>query len=168
MEEIWKDIEGYEGKYQVSNLGRVKSIIFVKATGKIREKLLKPIVVNKNKRYVRVMGNTVIHRLVAKAFIPNPENKPQVNHKNGNKEDNRVENLEWATCSENLKHAFRNNLNSTKKGEESNLATITKDTVLKIRNLFNKGEGAREVSRLTGVKVRNLYRIKNRETWGHI
>lgn len=105
--EIWKDIQGYGGKYQVSNLGRVRSIL--------RNKILIPKKTKKGYLRIRLYENNhckniVIHRLVAFAFIPNPENKPQVNHKDGNKENNCVSNLEWCSCYENFWHANKHNL----------------------------------------------------------
>lgn len=111
MEEIWKDIEGYEGLYQVSNLGRVKSLdrkIDFKdgryATYKGR--VLSPKIKNGYK-YVVVTQNSkyrtfLVHRLVAKAFLPNPENKPCIDHINTDRTDNRVENLRWCTHKENM------------------------------------------------------------------
>ena len=94
MKEIWKDIEGYEGLYQVSNFGRVRSL----KNGKVR--ILKPLT-NKN-GYLRVqlyknnsLKTIFIHRLVAMAFIPNPNNLPMVNHKDEDKTNNIVSNLEW-------------------------------------------------------------------------
>ena len=103
MTEIWKNIEGYEGKYQVSNLGRVKSMIG-------QEKVLHPkkhrnghlqIGLHKDKK----RKTMYIHRLVAQAFIPNPDNLPQVNHIDENKENNHVDNLEWCTNQYNTEYS---------------------------------------------------------------
>lgn len=108
MQEIWIPVEGYEDRYEVSNTGKVRSLNY-HMTGKTKE--LKPI--TEGKGYLMVglcrdgkMKWGKIHRLVATAFIPNPENKREVNHKDGNKKNNHVDNLEWATASENMKHAF--------------------------------------------------------------
>lgn len=104
--EIWKDVVGYEFIYQVSNLGNVKSLKFWK------ERILRwwrdrdwYLSVSLSKNSVERMF--IIHRLVAFYFISNPENKPQVNHKNWIKTDNKVENLEWCTNLENQQHAWR-------------------------------------------------------------
>ena len=108
--EIWKDIEGFEGKYQISSMGRVKSLNF-KLTGKeqimslkVNKYGYKQILLYKDKKYKTFL----IHRLVAQAFIPNPENKPEIDHINTNKTDNRVENLDWCTAEYNHNYGTRN------------------------------------------------------------
>lgn len=105
MNEIWKDIEEYEGIYQVSNLGRVKRV----TSGRI----LKEFKITKGYLLVSLYKNgsqskKLIHRLVAQAFIPNPDDKPQVNHINEDKTNNLVSNLEWTTAKENVNYGTRN------------------------------------------------------------
>lgn len=105
MQEIWKDVKGYEGLYQISNLGNLISI---------KHNYIKPIITYKNQRYLRnnlwkngKCKTFSIHRLVAEAFLPNPNNLPVVNHKDGNKLNNNVKNLEWCTQSHNVKESYR-------------------------------------------------------------
>lgn len=102
MKEVWKDVPKYEGLYQVSNLGRVKSFRRCNKHRFEREYILKPSVANNGYEQVTLYDKTVrhkflVHRLVAEAFIPNPNNYPQVNHKDENPLNNKVDNLEWCT-----------------------------------------------------------------------
>lgn len=105
MKEIWKDIEGYEGVYHVSNLGRAKRVTTgrILKSGKDRGGYLQVDLCKNGKHKTHR-----IHRLVAQAFIPNPENKPEVNHIDENKTNNMVSNLEWMTAKENSNHGTRN------------------------------------------------------------
>lgn len=123
--EEWKDIEGYEGLYQVSDWGRVKSLErFVKNGNgyrKIKEKILKTYLAGTEKDYyyIKLRKNGVpkhflIHRLVAETFIPNDGNKPQVDHKEGNKNDNSMWSLQWATQSENINNPNTKQYNNPK------------------------------------------------------
>jgi hypothetical protein len=124
--EIWKDIKGYDGLYQVSNLGRVKSFVIM-PNGKI----LKPSIDNvgysrntltKNKKPKHIYT----HRLVAQAFIKNPKNKATVNHKDGNKLNNVPSNLEWCTQKENLQHAHKTGLFNFNKNKTRFLKVLKK------------------------------------------
>lgn len=104
MIETWKDAPGYEGLYKVSNLGNVYSLIRNKIMqGKIDKDGYREVILTKNK----IKKTIKVHRLVALSFISNPNKKPQVNHIDRNKTNNNVNNLEWVTASENIKHTFK-------------------------------------------------------------
>lgn len=144
--EIWKDIKGYEGLYQVSNFGRIKS--FVRNVSNPR--IMKTYINRKGYIKCYIGGKSKsIHRLVADAFIPNHKNKPQVNHIDGNKQNNNVENLEWATNSENQKHAIKCGLRSIE-----TLLVKTRKAVKqfdKCGNLICRYNSVQEAARITRI-----------------
>lgn len=171
--EIWKDIKNYENQYQVSNFGRVKSL---ERIIKIKDKkkgeycrtvfgcILVPnlrkdgyVFVNLNKNNKKKAYK--IHRIVANTFIPNPENKSQVNHKNGIKSDNRVENLEWTTPHENMIHSYRV-LHCKRSEGVRGKATKKSKIVFQIKDgkIIRKFYGCPEASRITGIDRSQIQR----------
>lgn len=138
MKEIWEAIPGYDGNYLASNKGRVKSVYRVLGNGGIQPEAIKKQRNSKGYNVVSIKYNNIkktlkVHRLVALSFIPNPDKKPQINHINGIKKDNRVENLEWSTGSENVQHAFDIGLNKQYTGSDHYMAVkvnqFTKDGI---------------------------------------
>lgn len=124
--EVWKDIPDYEGLYQVSNLGNVRSLNY-KRTNEIR--VLKLCTHKSGYKYThlckdKVSKNYRIHRLVAEAFLPNPNNLPQVNHKDENKQNNCVDNLEWCTAEYNTNYGTRNERVRGKMSGDNNCKTM--------------------------------------------
>lgn len=105
-EEEWKSIKGYEGLYEISSYGRVKSLSYKYKNGKVREEIIRVPSITHGYEFLKLnkngeSKNYKIHRLVAEAFVPNPENKPEVDHIDTNKRNNMVENLRWVTRQEN-------------------------------------------------------------------
>jgi hypothetical protein len=160
--EQWKDVKGYEGIYQVSNEGRVKSI------GYSKERILKPINLNGylivNLYKDKINKQYYIHRLVCLNFLDNPENKKEVNHINGLKTNNRLENLEWVTPKENTIHAVDTGLKDDR-GSKHSKSKLTEKEVLEIRssNLTLK-----ELGKNYEVSFSIISRIKRRKMWKHI
>lgn len=187
MNEIWKPVKGYEGLYEVSNCGNVRSIdrIVERAKGeriskvRYKGKNLSLIPYGKKRNYlaVNLFDNTkrpekrqktyYVHRLVAEAFIPNPENKQDVNHIDGNPHNNSVENLEWNTRKENIAHAFRTGL-TTLYGSNHPLSKLTEEQVKEIRTHYKKGEkgnGYIAIAKKYGVSPELIRGIVRGEKW---
>lgn len=172
--EIWKDIVGYEGLYMVSNLGNIKSLERITPHGhRRRERLLYLIPCDyfmvdlcKNNKKTRKS----VHRIVAVAFIPNPENKPYINHKDLNKMNNNVSNLEWCTPKENCIHACRNGHKKNQSGEYNSMSKLTKTDVLFIRNLSLEGKTAYKIHKemYPYLHQQTIYAIIKRRIWKHI
>lgn len=138
MEEVWKDVAGFEGAYQISNHGRVRSI----PRQGTRTKEIRTICYTRD-GYARIRllfkGKDVtvrIHRLVAEAFVPRVEGKDTVNHIDGNKLNNRADNLEWADRSEQMYHAYDNDLKKPMRGENNGNAKLTAEQVEAIRKEY--------------------------------
>jgi hypothetical protein len=158
--EIWKDVYGYEGLYQISNLGNVRS----------NYKLLTPQKTRFGYMKIRLSINNVrkgffMHRLVAIAFIENKENKRCVNHKDGIKTNNNVDNLEWATHSENERHAYLNGLQPSKEGVKNGRCKLTELDIIEIRNTKKT---LVELSSMYNVTPTAISNIKRYKLWKHI
>ena len=166
----WLDIVDYEGHYQVSSCGKVRSF-------KRKEpKILKQTKTHDDYHYVTLSLNNqqkkvYVARLVAEHFIPNPFNKPEVNHKNGIKSDNGEWNLEWSTRTENQRHADVNGLSNrpTLKGENNGYSKLTEEEVKDIREYYSTGNFTYvELAKLFDVSKSLIAKIVNRECWTHI
>lgn len=161
MKEIFKDIKDYEGLYQVSNFGNVKSLskkvnIAYGNKRTTRERILKPYTDKRGSKHVIMCGKTIrVHRLVAIAFIPNRKNKECVNHKDGNPSNNHIDNLEWLTKGENNAHAFKIGLKKPTKNKK------LMKPVLQIKNnlIINRFESLHEAGRITGIKWSSISRV---------
>lgn len=168
MQEIWKDVTGYEGIYQVSNLGNVKSlyrkVFYTDGRNYIyKERILNWNIMKKvNRCYVHLYKNSerksmLVHRLVAQAFIPNPDDLPEVNHKSGITTENDISNLEWVTHSDNMKHGILHGNN-----------IYTETQIKQVKTYLAEGKGQAEIQRLTGVGRSTVYEIKKGRQWTHI
>jgi len=184
-EEIWKTIRGFK-YYQVSNYGRVKRLPHKAApifryNQEIRntlcEKILKSSKSRTKRGYLSVTFQAAtksgvkvlsIHRLVAKYFIPNPKRLPMVNHKDGVKFNNHVENLEWCTAKHNQNHAIEKGL-LKQNGEASVNAKLTEVEVVEIRRLWGTGNVTqKELSKVFQICPMQVCRIINKQRWKHI
>ena len=160
MKELWLDILGLENYYQISNTGKIKNK---------NGKLLKPYLQNGYLRIGLFKNNKTksfyIHRLVATAFIKNKENKPIINHIDGNKLNNSVNNLEWCTYAENNQHAYKYKLKIPKilLGEESPHHKLNKQDIKYIRSHWNYN--TKELAKKFNISTTHVRRIVKNECW---
>lgn len=175
--EIWVVVPETDGVYEVSNYGNVRSndTTQVRSNGRnictfrIKGKILKPYYTGKNPPYptVQINGrNRKVHRLVAEAFIPNPDKLPEVNHIDGNKNNNRADNLEWVTTLDNSIHSHRNGLKPT--GERVPGAKLTSEQVKEIRATYKpntRGLGPKSLAKKFGVSDATIRRILSGKKW---
>lgn len=173
--EEWRDIEESFGIYQVSNLGRVKSLkrtcMTYQGPRTVPEKILKQIL---NRGYPQValtingkIYSRRVHRLLSIAFIPNPENKPTINHKNGITTDMSLDNLEWATFGENNMHACKTGLKVAPKGEKSGASKLTEKEAKEIKyGHFDKSYP--KIGLIYGIKAPTVCNIRKGKIWKHI
>lgn len=179
--EIWRSVAGYESLYEVSNMGRVRSLDTVQTRSngrcicdfRIKGKILKPFRTGKNGGYdtVQLSGreNRKVHRLVAEAFLENPLGLPEVNHKDGDKRNNSVENLEWVTGQENIEHAVR--LGLMKSGDDAPIRKLSSRDVADIRAEYKpgvRGRGIKTLAKRYGVSSTTMRNILSGRKWGHV
>ena len=172
MGDVWKDVPGYEGLYKISNSGKVKSLRFNHSS---KEKVLRNRIVgggycqvilykNKNKKAFYV------HVLVANSFILNPNNFPEVNHKDGNKTNNHVDNLEWVTSKQNSVHAVKTGLRVVPKGKE-HYRSKKINQYDKLGNFVKTWNSMNEIKRTLGYCTSNIFKCCNgiiKSSYGYV
>ena len=172
-EEIWKDIPEFEGVYKISNTGKILSLPRCNSKTpyykcKNNSRILKPFL---SGEYPSVQLCTVlkrkkiaVHILLGQIFIPNPENKTEINHKDGNKLNYQLSNLEWNTPKENNLHAWETGLNNHH-GENNELSKLKFNTVLEIIKWKDKGESQKKVAEIFNINQSTVCRIWNSKRW---
>lgn len=177
-DEEWKDVIGYEGFYQISNMGRVKSLernIIQWRGGNIYKR--KRILIQSFNRdgYLHVKFhkagkkcNKSVHRLVGQYFVGNKNNYSDINHKKGVKMDNRASELEWCTKSQNTQHAYDTGLKKKLLGEQTGSSKLKENQVKDIRIFIKEGVPLKDIAAKFNVKYCAIWDIKNNKRWTHI
>ena len=175
----WKDIVGYENEYQINQFGEIRTL---KDSPKLKKyDVLKPQISKRNGYVYQMLYKNGkekllrVHRLVAMAFLPNPNNLPQVNHKDGNKQNNSVDNLEWCEQSDNMKHAYKNGLQIPSENQRRaiiNTNKLKQKKVCQIKDgeVINTFSGISEASRQTKISISCISRccnLKRKSTNGY-
>ena len=177
MEE-WRGIPDYEGYYEVSNLGRVRSVERLvpharHGLTKQQSKILRPAITDGYYKVALSMDRRLrsfrVHRLVAQAFIDNPSELPEVNHKDGDKLNNNASNLEWCTHAQNIQHAFDNGLAIALRGATNGNSKLTEESVLAIRSEYDYGKVTlMKLAGKYGCSKRNVLDIVHKRIWKHL
>lgn len=168
MDEIWKDVIGFEGRYKISN-----SLKLVSINGRVKgEAIMKPTIGNSGYyvfklRWINKKKDYRLHRLIAEHFIPNPLNLPFVNHKDGDKLNCSISNLEWVSEAENVQHAIRTGLLNTK-GENHCHHKVSEKDVIEMKQLYLSGITQKQIALQYGVSRRQAGDIINGINWKHI
>ena len=170
IQPYWKDIVGYENEYQINQFGEIRTL---KDSPKLKKyDVLKPQTSKRNGYVYQMLYKNGkeklfrVHRLVAMAFLPNPNNLPQVNHKDGNKQNNSVDNLEWCEQSDNMKHAYKNGLQIPSENQRKSIINTNKlkqKKVCQIKDgkIINTFSGISEASRQTKISISCISRCCN-------
>jgi predicted XRE-type DNA-binding protein len=176
MEEIWKDVPNYEGLYKASTLGQIASYDRIRRHGRfIAGRIMNPTISTRGYFDISLYDSSgkekriSVARLIAITFISNPDKKLTINHKNGIKTDNRVENLEWMSYSENVKHAYDNGLALPVRGEQNGQTKLTTEKVLQIKELLKAGNLSQyKIAAMFEVGRGAIQDIKRGKNWKHI
>ncbi|MRF37154.1 hypothetical protein GIJ44_20925 [Staphylococcus sp. KY49P] len=175
-DEIWKGIPGYEGLYSISITGRVKRlarnrIIATSVSRPLKEKEIKTFEGKLGYIHVNLWKNGQmkqhrIHRLIMLTFTKKPQDKNVINHIDGDKSNNSLDNLEWCTNRENTIHAYKTGLAKGKKGIENSQGRLTSEEVISMRNLYATGEYTqKEIGEIFGISRRHAGDIVNGKKW---
>lgn len=174
MKEVWKPIKNYDG-YEISTQGRIRSWIDNHRQRRQIPKIITPGYSASG--YLRYCARNTktgrrtswyVHREVARAFLMHFEESLQVNHKDGNKANNNVTNLEMVTCQQNIRHAHAHHLTHPAKGERHGRAKVTQEQVRKIRQLKAQGVPTKQIAQTFGMERHNVWSICRKKTWKHI
>jgi len=166
MIEEWKDIKGYEGKFQVSNTGLVLNLNYRNSGNK---RLVSQNDIDGYKRVRLLNDKFLVHRLVAQEFIPNPDNLPKVLHRDDNRSNNKVNNLMWGTQKDNILDMEVKGRAVHPKGIEQTQAKLTEDDVRVIRKMRQEtGEGCRKISKKLGLPVGPVAHVIAGRRWTHV
>jgi hypothetical protein len=168
----WRPVVGYEGRYEVSDAGEVKSYVGRLKSSNLAGRIVTPCISRGYPKVDLAMNGKkrpfTVHRLVMAAFVGVRPAGFQINHKNGIKTDNRLENLEYCSTAANRQHAYDTGLQPKRKGEKHPLAKLTAELVMEIRRRRSNGERPKDLAREMGIHQSNICHIVSGRIWGHL